>query len=349
MRRARHIAGNAEYYLEYEWANKIVSNTHPLEVLSRFPYMDCYKSLADTEIAQLQLHAPRARRILFVGGGPLPLSAILFADAGYSVTAIDYNLEAVLLSRRLIQRLGYDVKIKTDLSSAEEFSTYHEYDAIVLGALVGESAQEKERLILDVVKRSRKNVPILCRSVDGLSEFLYSGVPYVDGEIARVPAVQGKHINSLVICLGGMLNLEAQNKVNRLLNLYEIYKRLKNVEDKSLRDSLSDIMRFDTPIVWVGYKTLAYRGTKNEIKTIADLKAHCSDPDDICAKRFRYISNIVNAVGDSSPISVLWEEPAIFAKLSTQDVLAGWVSHEFHEVDGRICKWENYRGTLASL
>lgn len=146
-----------------------------------------------------------------------------------------------------------------------------------------------------------------------------------------------------------MLNLEVQNKVNHLLNLYEIYKRLKNVEDKSLRDSLSDIMRFDTPLVWVGYKTLAYRDTKYEIKTITDLKDHCSDPDDICAKRFRYISNIINEVDDSSPISVLWEKSEIFAKLSTQDLLIGWVTHEFHEVDGRICKWENYRGTLASL
>lgn len=146
-----------------------------------------------------------------------------------------------------------------------------------------------------------------------------------------------------------MLSLEIQNKVDRLLNLYEIYQRLKSEDDKSLRDSLSEIMRFDSPLVWVGYKANAYRGTQYEINTVADLRAHCDDPDDICAKRFSFISNIIDGVGDSNSISFLWEDVETFRKLSAQDLLIGWLKYEFHEVDGRICKWENYRGTLKAL
>jgi hypothetical protein len=200
--RARMIAGNAEYYLEHEWAVRIISDNNPSNRLQQFPYTDCYKSLAEIEIAQIQVRAPDAQRVLFLGGGPLPFSALLFADAGYVVTAIDHDANAVSLSQQLITLLGYDAKIRIELSSAKQFSTYHEYDVVILGALVGSSAKEKEELILDIVKKSRKNVPILCRSVDDLCEFLYLAVPCIHGEVARVPAVEGKHINSLVIYSG---------------------------------------------------------------------------------------------------------------------------------------------------
>lgn len=201
-RRARTIAGCAEFFLEHNWATRIISHKSPSSVLSNFPYTACYKSLADTEIAQIRLRAPRAQRVLFLGGGPLPFSALLFADAGYSVTAVDYDTEAVSLGGKLIKRLGYEEKINIELSSAKEFSAYHEYDAIILGALVGETAKEKEDLILHIMTKSRKDTSILCRSVDDLCEFLYLAVPCIHGEVARIPAVQGKHINSLVVYSG---------------------------------------------------------------------------------------------------------------------------------------------------
>lgn len=146
-----------------------------------------------------------------------------------------------------------------------------------------------------------------------------------------------------------MLDITTQNKIERLLELYKIYQHLGNVDDKSLRQCLGSIMRFDTPLVWLGYKTKAYCGTTHAINTIADLRVHCSDPDDICAKRFNFIRDIINVSDDENIISVLWNDPLNFSRLSSQDLVSDWIAHEFYEVDGRICKWENYRCKLAPL
>jgi hypothetical protein len=143
-----------------------------------------------------------------------------------------------------------------------------------------------------------------------------------------------------------MLDSTTQNKIERLVSLYKIYNKL---DDEYLRSHVSDIMRFDTPLVWIGYKANAYCGTGHAINTVADLRAHCNDPEDICGKRFDFVACIINAVDNQNPISILWEDQNVFAMLSSQDLINDWMRYEFYEVDGRICKWESYRGTLGSL
>lgn len=61
-------------------------------------------------------------------------------------------------------------------------------------------------------------------------------------------------------------------------NLLAIYK-------KDL-DQLSNEMTFKNHIVWLMYKTQAYKDTNHSINTLQDLIDHCSPIDDICTQRF---------------------------------------------------------------
>jgi nicotianamine synthase len=197
--RARTIAGIAEGFLEQDWAFCILSHKKPNLALSQFPYLSCYQSLAETEIQQIRERSPNANTILFLGGGSLPLSAILLAQAGYNVTVLDHDSVAVSLSAQIVKRLRLGKMIDVHLSSAEQFDRYSEFDVIIIGALVGETVEEKNKLISQIMSTAKKGCPILCRSVDGLCTFLYLSVPCLHTDATHVPAQKGKHINSLVI------------------------------------------------------------------------------------------------------------------------------------------------------
>lgn len=197
--RARTVAGMAEGFLEQEWALRILAHKNPDFVFSKFPYRSCYQSLAETEITQIRQRSPDARTILFLGGGPLPFSAILFARAGYKTTVIDQDPVAVSLSTQIVARLKLIHLIEVCLASAECFDRYHAFDVVIVGALVGRTKEEKEQLISKILKTRKNSCPILCRSVDGLCTFLYLSIPCRHEGTTHVPAVKGKHINSLVI------------------------------------------------------------------------------------------------------------------------------------------------------
>ena len=197
--RARIVAGIAEGFLEQDWAFRILSHKKPNIALSQFPYLSCYQSLAETEIHQIYERSPNAKTILFLGGGSLPLSAILLARAGYKVTVLDHDSVAVSLSTQIVKRLGLEKTIEVRLSSAEQFNRYAEFDVVIVGALVGETVEEKNKLISQITSTAKKGCPILCRSVDGLCTFLYLSVPCLHIDAMHVPAQKGKHINSLVI------------------------------------------------------------------------------------------------------------------------------------------------------
>jgi nicotianamine synthase len=197
--RARTVAGIAEGFLEQDWAFRILSHKKPEVALSQFPYQSCYQSLAETELHQICERSPNANSVLFLGGGSLPLSAILLAKSGYKLTVLDHDATAVTLSEQVIKKLGLDHLIDIRLSSAEQFNHYNEFDAIIVGALVGETIEEKTELISHITKMAKQGCPILCRSVDGLCAFLYLSVPCLHNQVTHVPAIHGKHINSLVI------------------------------------------------------------------------------------------------------------------------------------------------------
>ena len=108
--RARCATG--EYALERAWAHRVLAADDPHAALEAFPYLQNYRDLTRIEYHAVAGHAPRApRRALFVGSGPLPLSALLLARHGVRVDAVDIDPEAVELGGRLAAALGDDVRV----------------------------------------------------------------------------------------------------------------------------------------------------------------------------------------------------------------------------------------------
>lgn len=169
----------------------------------------------------------------------------------------------------------------------------------------------------------------------------------------------------------------ARAAVDKLLDMYDEYKtltakiaaaerrlalaKLKNSDieqaqielDVLRRDQqrLSDIMMFDTPLVWVMYKFEAYQDEAQPIRTMHDFRLHCSKPGYICTKRFIFLnahlcSNGQRPLIDSKkyPDEMLLSE--IFSLLGEieQDkvFLSNWRAHEYYQEDGAIKKWQNY-------
>jgi hypothetical protein len=143
-----------------------------------------------------------------------------------------------------------------------------------------------------------------------------------------------------------MMDNTTQNQVDRLIALYKVYKIVESTGEQGLLEHVSDIMRFDTPLVWLAYKFLAYQDTKQAINTIEDLRMHCSDPEDLCAKRFHFVEEIIDTIPNNELISFAWENTEVASALRSKDLVDAWRTYEFFETNGHICKWQNDRGTL---
>lgn len=143
-----------------------------------------------------------------------------------------------------------------------------------------------------------------------------------------------------------MMDRTTQNRVDRLIDLYKTYKIIETSGDHALLSSIGDSIRFETPLIWLVYKFLAYQGTAQEIKTIADLRAHCSHPGDLCMKRYEFVKHILNSISEQNSISFLWENTDITSMLCSKKFVDAWRRYEFYEIDGVICKWQNNHDTL---
>lgn len=72
----------------------------------QFPYINNYLTLVDQEARIIQQYKPHPKHIVFCGSGPLPFTGLLFAahTMASHFTFVDYNLDAVIWSRKLIHK-----------------------------------------------------------------------------------------------------------------------------------------------------------------------------------------------------------------------------------------------------
>lgn len=170
-------AASGETALEEYWVEKFLSQ--PLltyKELAQFPYFHNYEALAQLEVTALRKHNLLTKPLLFVGGGPLPLSAIIFAKQyGLRVHIIDCNQQAVDYSLQLIKRL--DLTQLISISQAD----IHDYIptdlTIFLAAMVGNTEAEKKAVYAHLASIVSNEATIVSRSVSGLGECLYPRKP----------------------------------------------------------------------------------------------------------------------------------------------------------------------------
>lgn len=173
----------AEAALELFWSQKFVSrDTLGVNDLREFLYWSNYERLLDHELGflarflarrrdkALQAGSRRADRVVFVGSGPLPLSAILIhLRTGAPVCCIDSNAEACRISARLLEKLGLD---GMTVLQADGASVCHDEAAIVFIA----SLVQNKLGVADRIRLSGRNPLVALRSAEGLHTLLYDPV-----------------------------------------------------------------------------------------------------------------------------------------------------------------------------
>lgn len=180
------LCSRGEHELERHWARRIAGATDPHAELARFPYTGNYADLARLEVHALLGHlATPPRRVLFVGPGPMPLSAVVMAtEHGVTVDTLDVDPEAVALGGAVVDALGVtgvsfrtgDVVDETDLAG---------YDAVFLAALVGLEPAAKARVLRRLRRAIGPDGLLLARSAHALRTLLY---PVLDVDGALMPA-----------------------------------------------------------------------------------------------------------------------------------------------------------------
>ena len=199
--RARCATG--EYALERAWAHRVLAADDPHAALEAFPYLQNYRDLTRIEYHAVAGHAPRApRRALFVGSGPLPLSALLLARHGVQVDAVDIDPEAVELGGRLAAALGDDVRVAA--GDVLDLGDLGAYDLVCVAALVGLDPGEKAAALAHVRTRMRPGALVLARSAHSLRGLLYPVLEVAGGDLGGLDPVAVLHphtdvVNSVVL------------------------------------------------------------------------------------------------------------------------------------------------------
>jgi nicotianamine synthase len=172
----RKICSKAEFELESYWTKEIIKSDESKEKLKEFPYYNNYEDLTCLEWNSLKackIHHHH-KNTLFIGGGPLPLTAIILAvEYNANVTILDIDKNAVELSNSLIEKLGLRNKVEVISSSAQEFLDYDKFEVIFIASLVGNSIKEKKNIFSWIREKSKQGTHILARSVYGKRKLLY--------------------------------------------------------------------------------------------------------------------------------------------------------------------------------
>ncbi|MFI7372817.1 nicotianamine synthase family protein [Actinoplanes sp. NPDC049668] len=179
------LCAEGESLLENVWARKALAAADPGAETAAFPYFGNYEQLARLELHALAAagHRPETtRRVCFIGGGPLPLTALLLSRIlAAEVTVVDRDADAVDLSRRLLDRLAPARRISVITADAESAADMARavagHDVVVVAALVGSTRMQKRAVLRAVGAAVEPGAYVVIRTADGLRSLLY---PVVD-------------------------------------------------------------------------------------------------------------------------------------------------------------------------
>jgi nicotianamine synthase len=185
------LCSQGESLLEQAWAHGVLEAADPWAELGRFTYLENYQQLSRLEVHTLAGagHVPRpGSRVCFLGGGPLPVSALLMhRELGAGVDVVDNEPQAADLARRLLNRLapGPGLRVaQADATSAEDMAQLLVgCDVVVVAALVGHTRSQKRAVLRAVGRALDPGAYLVVRSAHGLRSLLYAVVE--PGDVAE--------------------------------------------------------------------------------------------------------------------------------------------------------------------
>lgn len=169
------------YYPDLGWLYNPVDTTAPLESaiedfnleaafaaryldgevdLTDFPYYQSYVNTIEQESKLIG----KPHRILFIGSGPVPLSAILFARKfpEAQIDIMDINKPALSTGDAVARKAGVFIRSKI-FTDAAKFVGYGSYDAIVLSLEAGPTENTKLGILNQLFSRVGPETTVLLR------------------------------------------------------------------------------------------------------------------------------------------------------------------------------------------
>ncbi len=149
--------------------------------LKEYILYDRFKRLIEAEIKLANIKA--SDRVLFIGSGPLPISAILIEQkTGAYVDCFDHSMEACEISKEIISKLALSEKIRVIHQSAESVElptdntagTHGHYDVIVVALL----AQPKDQILHQLWRSVGPFPRIVLRYSEGNRKLIYKGMEF---------------------------------------------------------------------------------------------------------------------------------------------------------------------------
>ncbi|WP_408954693.1 nicotianamine synthase family protein [Natroniella sp. ANB-PHB2] len=142
-----------------------------------------YKKMIERELELAELN--QTGRILHIGSGPLPLTAIILAENGYDVTGIDNDPKAITVAQDLITELGLDSKIDFKLIEGMEVEV-SDFDLILFSLHV----IPKKEIVKEVLCQLQEGQRLIYRNPNGLLELLYPKLE--PAEVTELPTGEVK-------------------------------------------------------------------------------------------------------------------------------------------------------------
>lgn len=156
--------------LETENAKQILQSHDPWSTLESFHFYDRYQGLLKNE-NQLVKFTPE-QKVVFIGGGPLPLTLILLNKIYHArCVSIEILPEVAKLSRQVIKKLGLESQIEV-LEGDETALKDIDYTVVMVAAL----AEPKERVFANLWDMVDIFTPVIYRTYTGMRAILYSPV-----------------------------------------------------------------------------------------------------------------------------------------------------------------------------
>ena len=115
------------------------------------------------------LSAGPSDRVLVIGSGPLPISAILFhQQTGCRVDCLAQDPSTMPLSRKILEKYGNGGSVCVFDGTEAEYNLSN-YSAVIVDAL----ARPRKAILKTLRKRCRPGCEILCRASSGLRQLFY--------------------------------------------------------------------------------------------------------------------------------------------------------------------------------
>lgn len=156
--------------LETDNAEAILKSNDPWKSLESFHFYPRYQGLLRNE-NQLVKFTPE-QKVVFIGGGPLPLTLILLNKIFKAqCVSVEVLPEVAELSRKVIEKLGLESEIEVVVGDETSLKNI-DCTVVMIAAL----AEPKERVFANVWEAVDTLTPVIYRTYTGMRAILYSPV-----------------------------------------------------------------------------------------------------------------------------------------------------------------------------